>query len=65
MLWQKTLPDCILSREGNFQTVAGQVTMESPEEMVVTFAPYKCNSACQFNLRILQILLIIQLCEDW
>ena len=25
--------------------VAGQVTIERPEEMVVTLAPYRCNSA--------------------
>ena len=40
--------------------VAGQVTMERPEEMVVTFAPYRCNSACRINLRILSFLLIMR-----
>ena len=27
------------------QMLAGQVTIERPEEMVVTFAPYRCNRA--------------------
>ena len=35
--------------------VAGQVTIERPEEMVVTFAPYRCNSAWHIKHRILLI----------
>ena len=35
--------------------VAGQVTIERPEEMVVTFAPYRCNSAWHRMLLIVQV----------
>ena len=40
--------DCILRKRGSKnQMLAGQVTMERPEEMVVTLAPYRCSSAWQ------------------
>ena len=30
--------------------LAGQVTMERPEEMVVTLAPYRCSKAWQVKI---------------
>ena len=43
--------DFILSKRGSkSQMLAGQVTMERPEEMVVTLAPYKCSSAWQVKI---------------
>ena len=43
--------DFILSkRRSKSQMLAGQVTMERPEEMVVTLAPYRCNSAWQVKI---------------